>query len=175
MTTQLCRSVRDADAIVVRRVDRRDLAALEELWCRCSPATLSRRFLGGLAHPSWLVGGGPSLGTPRIDLGAWLDDDLVGVGSLVRDRTGEWEAALLVEDVWQRRGIGSRLTEQLVREGRASGVRALVLTTPADSVAVHALVRRYAAASELTWQGSGVAEYRVALDGVNLPATARRG
>ena len=139
------------------------LGALEALWSRCSPATRSRRFLGALARPSWLVGGGPALRAPRLDLGAWAGDDLIGVGSVVSDGADVWEAALLVEDAWQQRGVGSRLTGALVAAATRHGVRRVVLTTPGDALAVARLVERYAARWELVWSGSGVLEYHADL------------
>ena len=142
-----------------------DAAALEGLWARCSPDTLGRRFLGAPARASWLVGGGPALAAPRLDLGAWVGEDLVGVGSLVSDHAGTWEAALLVEDAWQQCGVGSRLTDALVAAAPLHGVRRVVLTTPGDTVAVVRLVRRYAARWDLVWSGGGVLEYHADLPG----------
>lgn len=141
----------------------RDLDAVEALWDRCSLDTRSRRFLGALARASWLVGGGPALSAPRLDLGAWVGDDLVGVGSVVSDGADAWEVALLVEDAWQQQGIGARLTEELVAAASRRGVRRVVLTTPGDAVAVVRLVERYAARWELVWSGSGVLEYHADL------------
>jgi hypothetical protein len=39
----------------------------------------------------------------------------------------------------------------------------LIVSTAADSVAVPALLRRYAGSCRPAWQGSGVVEYRVEL------------
>jgi GNAT superfamily N-acetyltransferase len=147
----------------VRPVGLADLAALEALWSRCSPDTRSRRFLGALARPSWLVGGGPALTAPRLDLGAWIGVDLIGVASVVSDGADVWEVALLVEDAWQQRGVGSRLTADLVATATRHGVPRVVLTTPGDAQAVARLVERYATRWDLVWSGSGVLEYHADL------------
>jgi len=83
-----------------------DEAALAALQQRCSDETLSHRFLGrqvSLAH-AWqsydVVAVGPA-------------GELVGVGSLRQDGH-EAEVALLVEDAWQRKGVGTAILRRLV-------------------------------------------------------------
>jgi GNAT superfamily N-acetyltransferase len=144
----------------VRPVDHRDLPAVEVMWAGCSEETRARRFLGGRGEARWLLGLGPGPDLPRVDLGAWEGERLVGVASLVGDGAGAWEPAMIVEDDRQGRGVGGRLADSLLRAATAYGVRELELTTSADSEAVLRLLRRRAASWSLVWRGSGIAEYR---------------
>jgi GNAT superfamily N-acetyltransferase len=105
----------------------------------------------------------PGIDLPRIDLGAWCASHLVGVGSLVCDGTGTWEAAMLVEDAWQHRGVGGRLADGLVQLAGERGVDTVTLSAQVDSMPVVRLLRRRALRLAVTWQGSGVVEYRAEL------------
>ncbi len=144
----------------VRPVDDRDLRAVELMWARCSEETRSRRFLGGRSEARWLLGLGPGPDLPRVDLGAWEGERLVGLASLVSDGAGAWEPAMVVVDERQGQGVGGRLADALLRAGTSYGVRELQLTTSSDSDAVVRLLRRRASSWSLEWRGSGVAEYR---------------
>lgn len=60
----------------------------------------------------------------------------VGMASLVdtdlpaRPDLGPWLAAVYVDEVYRRRGIGSRLVTTVLNEARALGIRHLYLFTP---------------------------------------------
>lgn len=90
-----------------------DAALARELHRRCSLATLSRRYLGPVDEADRYL---PHLLDPHHGraLAAETDiGDLVALGHLLWDGD-ETEVALLVEDGWQRRGIGSALLWQLI-------------------------------------------------------------
>jgi GNAT superfamily N-acetyltransferase len=58
------------------------------------------------------------------------DAALVGLGSAARVAASTWEIGLLVEDAWQRRGVGGQLLAELVGLSRRAGagvIRAEVL------------------------------------------------
>jgi GNAT superfamily N-acetyltransferase len=144
-----------------------DLGAVEGMWRRCGEETRARRFLGGRGEASWLLGVRTTRAVPRVemrvDLGAWVGRDLVGLGSMVCAGGGVWELAMVVEDAWQGRGVGGRLADGLLAEATAYGVRSVTLTTPVDAPAVIRLLRPRVATVRLVWCGSGVAEYRADL------------
>ena len=104
-----------------------DEPALLAMIERCSMETVYRRFhgvfgtvarreLGRIANPthahrSWVaVAGGAIRGT----------------ASLVRDRRGELEVAIIVEDGWGGRGIGRALVEAALRDAARQGAREVI-------------------------------------------------
>jgi GNAT superfamily N-acetyltransferase len=56
---------------------------------------------------------------------------LVGVANLISNDDGTGEAALLVEDAWQRRGLGTALLRRLVAVARDRRLQALTAVSPA--------------------------------------------
>ena len=133
------------DEVTVRLGGPEDLDAIVELTARCSPSTRYRRFLAG--------GDGPSPAQLRrlLDAGhgrvlvAERDDDagpqLVAVANLVWDGP-EGELALLVEDGWQRRGIGTALLRRAVKIATGDGIVALHAHTHADNSPMIRTMRR---------------------------------
>lgn len=66
----------------------------------------------------------------RVALAAFVAGELVGVARYDRlPGTTEAEAACVVTDAWQGRGIGTALLTSLVRSARAAGVRCFVADT----------------------------------------------
>jgi GNAT superfamily N-acetyltransferase len=96
-----------------------DSEALLGLLARCSPTALYRRFHGvtnGLFYAQQIVAASKG----RNSYVAWIGKECVGLGNLhVRDDTAD--IGVLVEDDWQRRGVGTALLLALVRRVRESG------------------------------------------------------
>jgi GNAT superfamily N-acetyltransferase len=91
---------------------------------RCSPTTLLRRFHGftdGVAYFTALLRGTEKYETHL----AWYRSRCIGLATIAPLRTGTAELGVLVEDVWQRRGIGSRLVASLLPPARERGVTTL--------------------------------------------------
>ncbi|MGQ4512834.1 GNAT family N-acetyltransferase [Streptomyces sp. DW26H14] len=106
--------------VTIRRVGTAAHAAAAALHGRCSDQTLRMRYHGPLGDVDKYLG---HLLDPRFGrtLGAYTASGrLVGLGHLLWDGD-EAEVALLVEDAWHRRGIGTALLGRLavlaVREG----------------------------------------------------------
>lgn len=99
-------------AVDTRLLEPRDSLAVDQMVLRCSRASLRRRFLGW--RPPGSLSAPIRAGIPagRVDVGAFVADSLVGLGSLTPSEDA-WEAAMLVEDAWQGRGIGSKLGDVL--------------------------------------------------------------
>jgi GNAT superfamily N-acetyltransferase len=148
---------------VVRPAGPADLPALRALVDRCSFDTLYRRFHGatgaplrramarvacadGDAHRSWV---------------AVVDGTLRGVATLARSRSGEVEAAFLVEDAWQRRGVGRALAARLRAEARRSGLASLTAMIQGDNTGAVRFARAVAPGVDVTFDGA--AEYRLAI------------
>jgi GNAT superfamily N-acetyltransferase len=112
--------------LLVRQAGTGDRAALVAMFQRCSPTTVYQRFHGQVR------------GWPR----AYLDEALAGEDvhyavvcysgceavALASYRTGEPGAAelgILIEDAWQRRGLGGLLLSRLVTHAADHGIRML--------------------------------------------------
>ena len=85
---------------------------------------------------------------------------LIAVARFVRlaDDPTAAEAAIVVADDWQRRGVGSQLAEQLADEARRLGIRRFTATMSSDNVAAHRLMRRLTNHLERREAGHGVSE-----------------
>lgn len=92
------------------------------------------RRVGAGAMPDYVVDG--ETVTARID------GTVVGLAA-IRDAApepGVREVTLRVDPAWQRRGIGTRLLNEVSRLGAASGIQELLLVTRADNQAVLPMV-----------------------------------
>ncbi|HCT77790.1 MAG TPA: GNAT family N-acetyltransferase [Micromonosporaceae bacterium] len=119
-----------------------DVAALAEMHTRCGSHSLFRRYFSGTRGPTneqlrRLVN--PARGAALVAQDA--DGRLVALANLIGE--GEIaEAALLVEDQWQQRGIGTALLRRLITLADPAGFRAVVLHTHADNEPMLRMVRR---------------------------------
>ena len=112
----------DRNAIAQLRIavlEPADSGALLGLLARCSPTALYRRFHGvtnGIFYAQQIVAAAES----RDSYVAWIGKECVGLGNLhVRDDTAD--IGVLVEDDWQRRGVGTALLLALARRVRERG------------------------------------------------------
>jgi RimJ/RimL family protein N-acetyltransferase len=85
---------------------------------------------------------------------------LIAVGRFVRlhDDPKAAEVAIVVADDWQRRGVGTVLSEQLATEAIRVGVRRFTATTAADNVPAHRLMHKLTSHLERHTSGAGVEE-----------------
>jgi GNAT superfamily N-acetyltransferase len=121
-----------AGDLLMRRAGSRpgDRAALEAMFLRCSPSTVYRRFHGPVkAFPASYLAEALS-GVPEhyalVACAAPAGERVVAMASCRLDpASGEGELGILVEDEWQRRGLGRSLLGQLVSWAGGRGVRVL--------------------------------------------------
>jgi GNAT superfamily N-acetyltransferase len=98
-----------------------DTGAVLAMLSRCSGATLFHRFHGvtdGVAYFATLLRDGPAEPT-RL---AWYRSQCVGAATLGAGAAGTCDLGVLVEDAWQRRGVGTLLVASLLDGARARGV-----------------------------------------------------
>ncbi|MBC2876375.1 MULTISPECIES: GNAT family N-acetyltransferase [Streptomyces] len=131
------------DEVTVRRADTGDLAAAKAMHERCSPATLALRYHGpvrDVAAADRYLGHllGPRFGRT---LAAYEPSGrLVALGHLLWDGE-ETEVALLVEDAWQRRGVGAELLRRLVVMAAEAGCESVYAVTRASNTGMVAAMR----------------------------------
>jgi N-acetylglutamate synthase-like GNAT family acetyltransferase len=110
--------------VTLRKATVADTDAALAMVGRCSRATLFHRFhsfTDGVAYTRSLLRDHPHDET----LIAWNRSICVGLATLAYDEDEIPELAVLVEDTWQRRRIGSRLVRSLLERARATGVAAV--------------------------------------------------
>ncbi|MFE0626042.1 GNAT family N-acetyltransferase [Streptomyces sp. NPDC058864] len=131
----------EGNEITVRRVGPEDLEAARELHGRCSTATLARRYHGPVADVDRYL---THLLSPRFGQTLavqTVSGRLVALGHLLWDGD-ETEVALLVEDAWQRRGIGLELLRRLVAQAVDAGCGSVYAVTRATNTGMVATMRR---------------------------------
>ncbi len=142
----------------IRVLSPEQLCDLLEMVGRCSPSSLFHRFHGitdGTAYVRHLVAT-----SGHETLTAWSDARCVGVATLARSGC-DHELGVLVEDGWQRRGIGTELLTRLVTSARARGIDEIVADVLGEDGFVLSALRRVGpVVVTLEW---GVYTARVAL------------
>lgn len=114
----------DGVQVLFRPILPEDRVRYERLFTRLSPETLYRRFmtavpridhrlLDHLVHVDY---------TRRLAIVALIGDEITGEARYDTLRDGVAEVALVVEDAWQGRGIGSRLLWRISAAARARGI-----------------------------------------------------
>jgi GNAT superfamily N-acetyltransferase len=113
-----------AGGLLARRARAGDRAALEAMFLRCTPATVYQRFHGPVkAFPSSYLAGALAGGPAHYALVACSGARVVALASCVlTDDGASAELGILIEDGWQRRGLGRRLLGQLVAHASSRGV-----------------------------------------------------
>ncbi|MFB7131672.1 GNAT family N-acetyltransferase [Streptomyces sp. NPDC056237] len=130
----------EGEEITVRRVDRGDLAAARAMHDRCSEQTLRMRYHGPVHDADRYL---DHLLSPRFGRTLAVktaSGRLVALGHLLWDGD-ETEVALLVEDEWQRRGIGSELLGRLVTLAIEAGCESVYAVTQASNTGMVAAMR----------------------------------
>lgn len=131
---------RCSSAPVVRPMLPGDRGALMEMLRRCSRGSLYHRFHGfsdGTDYVSRQLRTDPDI--VRI---AWSGPDCVGFGVLAENRGRPWDLGILVEDAWQRRGVGTLLLHDLLTEARRRRLRVVEANIRYEDAFIVRLLRR---------------------------------
>ncbi|MGX6605819.1 GNAT family N-acetyltransferase [Micromonosporaceae bacterium Da 78-11] len=154
----------DGAELIIRVAGIDDLEDVQRMHERSSAATRQRRYLGGsgpsearlrrLIEPA----GGLTLLAESADGRVVAMANLLAEGDLA-------EIALLVEDSWQQRGIGTALLRRLLAHAERGRFAAVVAHTAADNVAMLRTLRRL---------GTGPADRDGTLATVTLPLPGHR-
>lgn len=130
----------EGNEITVRRADGSDLAAARAMHERCSDRTLSLRYHGPVADADRYLGHLLSPRFGRTLAATTASGRLVALGHLLWDGD-ETEIALLIEDDWQRRGIGSELLRRLLAMAVEAGADSVYAVTQASNTGMVAAMR----------------------------------
>ncbi|WP_314173656.1 GNAT family N-acetyltransferase [Streptomyces winkii] len=131
----------DGLPVTVRRADTSDLQAALDMHERCSKETLAQRYHGPVSEAHRYL---RHLLSPRFGqtlAARTASGKLVALGHLLWDGD-ETEVALIVEDDWQHRGIGSELLRRLARLAREAGSTDVYAVTQASNTAMVAAMRK---------------------------------
>ncbi|MDH6117769.1 RimJ/RimL family protein N-acetyltransferase [Kitasatospora sp. GAS204A] len=129
------------EELTVRRARSDDRAAALAMHRRCSPATLRRRYHGPVADADRYLG---HLLDPRHGQTLTVetaDGRLVALAHLMWDGDSA-ELAVLVEDAWQRRGLGLDLLRRMAALAAEAGVATVYAVTQAGNTALISAMRR---------------------------------
>ncbi|GGZ86758.1 hypothetical protein GCM10010389_26330 [Streptomyces echinoruber] len=130
----------EGNALTIRRADSRDLAAARAMHERCSADTLRRRYHGPVGDADRYL---DHLLSPRFGrtlAAQTASGRVVGLGHLLWDGD-ETEVALLVEDAWQRRGVGGELLARLVAMAAEAGCESVYAVTQSSNTGMVAAMR----------------------------------
>jgi len=139
----------------VRRAAAADRPALERMLARCTGQTRYRRFHGPVtAFPERYLTEALSGSPLHFALVACPDEDAEGDGTVVDGTVvalascravdeGVAELGILVEDEWQRRGVGGYLLGEIVAYAARTGLRALQAQVLAEQPWIVGLLRRH--------------------------------
>ncbi|UCM86636.1 GNAT family N-acetyltransferase [Streptomyces marincola] len=126
--------------LVLRAASPADLAAALAMHARCSPQTLAQRYHGEAGEADGYLA---HLLSPRHGQSVVAETaggEVVGLGHLLED-DGESEVALLVEDGWQRLGVGTALLRALLRLAEQSHRDSVYAVTHASAAGILAVMR----------------------------------
>lgn len=117
----------DGAGVVLRRGTREDTEVVARLHTRCSAATLFARYHAGMRTlPRRLLHRllTPPRGTTLLAL---CGSEVIGLAQLIRTANpAESEISILIEDEWQRRGLGTAMIKRLAVIARAAGHREMI-------------------------------------------------
>lgn len=130
----------EGNEITVRRADGSDLASARAMHDRCSERTLGLRYHGPVADADRYLGHLLSPRFGRTLAATTASGKLVALGHLLWDGD-ETEVALLIEDDWQRRGIGSELLGRLIGMAVEAGCDSVYAVTQASNTGMVAAMR----------------------------------
>jgi len=135
----------------VRQAAAGDRPALERMLARCTRQTRYRRFHGPVkVFPERYLTEALSGSPLHFALVACLDEDgadedgaVVALASCRAVDEGVAELGILVEDEWQRRGVGGDLLGEIVAYAARTGLRALQAQVLAEQPWIVGLLRRH--------------------------------
>ncbi|EXU64365.1 GCN5 family acetyltransferase [Streptomyces sp. PRh5] len=140
-------ALRDETLTRTRQASPDDLWPVNELHERCSARSRLLRYQRAkdrLTEREWRLLSDPARGWTFLTHPKDASDHIIGITHLMRlpDEPGAVELAMLVEDAWQSKGLGTALTLRAVALAQATGQHTLMASVLAVNHRALALVRR---------------------------------
>jgi GNAT superfamily N-acetyltransferase len=160
----------DGSEVVLRPATPDDLPAIAAMHERCSPRTRRRRYLGGSSGPTAAQLArllDPRRCTTLLAELPHAGDRVVAMANLVGEGT-QAEVALLIEDGWQGRGIGTALLRRLGALAARVGYAALVAHAHVEDGPILRILHRIGRPS--IEQDGSVVTVTLPLDSREVPA-----
>jgi len=163
--------LRDGTEVTIRPVIPEDAPRLQALYSRLSPESIYYRFLSQAKELTREQA--ERLANVDYDarmafvatLGPGIDDPIIGVARYAEGlEPTVAEAGVVVEDRFQRLGLGTLLLTELVEHARAQGIHTFVGWIHQSNAAILQFIRRSGLSTHSRLE-SGVWEIRVELDG----------
>jgi GNAT superfamily N-acetyltransferase len=136
--------------VAVRRGSVDDVGALIAMHDRCSAETVLRRYHAPVPRMSPRLARALLEPVDGLSLLATSGDQVVAAGVLATGPVGS-EVGLMVEDRWQRQGLGTRLLRGLAEEAARRGLTRLVCLVQPENNAVLSTVRRAGLRAHVSW------------------------
>jgi acetyltransferase len=138
--------LRDGASVTLRDIRPEDESALTALYERLSPQTAYQRFFTVMRRlpPNW----GHILANVDYDrrmaiVALGPDGAMIGVARYIYDAPShEVEIAIVIEDPWQSRGLGTLLLGELIAYAEGKGIRHFRAYVLADNVRMLKLLQR---------------------------------
>jgi RimJ/RimL family protein N-acetyltransferase len=152
-------TLRDGARVTIRPIRPADEPELTALYARLSPETAYQRFFTVMRRlpPDWahiLANVDYDRRMALVALGP--GDELIGVARYAYDEAArEAEVAIVIQDRWQGRGLGTILLDDLIAYGVGKGIERFRAYVLADNPRMLKLCRRVATVLERTIE-SGV-------------------
>lgn len=135
-----------------------DRRSVEAMLDRCSDRTVLDRCGGDSPNTVRLYLRSLPDRSRQTTVAGWHGHRLVGMATAVHDNDGS-ELAILVEDAWQRRGVGTALMSRLLAD--TAGHSALHAQVAVTNTAALALIRRVAPTARFDAPDAGVLKVEV--------------
>ncbi len=147
----------DGTTVLIRAARPEDETRLECMFYRLSPETIYFYTFLPVAHqPHWAMRIGALAGADSIDryaLVALVNEEVIGVARYDRDAApGQAEFALLVEDAWQRQGLGKMLMTWLIKEASCRRVSTFTARILGENQRALRLVAALFASVQARWE-----------------------
>jgi GNAT superfamily N-acetyltransferase len=154
----------------IRRMQPGDLEAVAAMFDRLSPRTRVRRFFSPTeSGPTWELNYLAGANRDWVRVAEIADDAagwgrrIVGIARFHRISADHAEVAIVVEDEWQRHGLGRRLMAHLAGAARAEGITVFDLSILGENDAALGLLHRTARHKPTLHLSAGVFEGTVPL------------
>jgi GNAT superfamily N-acetyltransferase len=149
-------------AITIRAAGERDRAALAQMFARCTVQTRYRRFHGHVKvlparYLDEALSGSPAhvalVAVVAVASSGPADGPIVALASCRVVAQGVADLGVLVEDGWQRLGIGNALLREIAAHASRAGIGRLTAQVLAEQSWILRLLTSYGSSESVTKQG----------------------